>query len=106
TPPPGGATYTGTDLGTGPLLMQLQAAVAPGVVTTFDELRLGRTYAEVAPVPEPLGAVPAAALLLLAAPRRRACATVRGRQGDKVKDADPALVTRSPPHPHHAEMTR
>ena len=72
TPPAGGVTYTGSNLGTGTWSMQFQVVVPSGVVTRFDELRFGRSYAEVASVvPEPTAVLPAAGLLLIAAARRR-----------------------------------
>ena len=77
TPTTGGvdflATDTRGDLGiAGQLYLAFESFVPTGVVTHFDELRTGATYAEVAPaVPEPAAVLPAAALALVVGLRRR-----------------------------------
>ena len=63
-PTEGGATFTLGDLGNSSPHLTFHASVPGGVVTHFDELRTGRSYAEVAPVaPEPAGAGWVGALL-------------------------------------------
>ena len=77
TPTTGGvdflATDTRGDLGiAGQLYLAFESVVPTGVVTHFDELRTGATYAEVAPaVPEPAAVLPAAATAFVLALRRR-----------------------------------
>ena len=65
TVPAGGITYTGGDFGLNYPVLGFDAFVMPGTVTSFDELRAGTSYAEVAPVvPEPAGLAVGALLML------------------------------------------
>ena len=70
-PTSGGVTFALGDLGAGfPSLALTSTAV--GAATSFDELRTGASYSDVAPVvPEPATALPAGAILAAALARRR-----------------------------------
>ena len=70
-PPAGGVTFAGADFGRNGPRLEFHAAVPEGVVTSFDEIRFGSSYAEVAPlVPEPATVLPAVGLLAAAAAGR------------------------------------
>lgn len=66
-----GVTCALGDFGSNLPTPQFLAGVGPGVVTHFDELRTGSSYADVAPaVPEPAGCVAIGAAMVLAGRRR------------------------------------
>ena len=74
-PPTGGVTFSGLDMPLlNPLIEFIGATDNRPVTYDFDELRIGSTYAAVAPtVPEPTAIAAAAAALGLALRRRRPC---------------------------------
>jgi hypothetical protein len=79
--PTGGVTFSGSNFIPGVPMFAFDANVSGTVTASFDELRIGDTYAEVAPaVPEP-GAIGAGAvtLLALALQRRRVMPRRSGR---------------------------
>ena len=70
-PPAGGVTYSGTDFLGGPTLFTFHVVAAPTITASFDELRVGTTYAEVAPVvPEPTTSLACLVALSMLALRR------------------------------------
>jgi hypothetical protein len=74
TAPAGGVTYSGLDMPVLNPLLDFHGIdnPQPQVTFSFDELRVGDSYAEVAPVvPEPASVAGAGVFLLLLARRRR-----------------------------------
>jgi len=78
-PPAGGVTYSGNDL-LGLPNFSFNVVHPQTITASFDELRVGATYAEVAPVvPEPATSVACLVALSILVLRRRAGVTARPR---------------------------
>ena len=77
-PTSGGFTYDQTDLGGGAPQFDLEVVAPSSITSSFDELRVGTTYADVAPVvPEPIPSIPCLIALSTLALRRGSASTIR-----------------------------